>query len=177
MSQGDYDTTTDGTHYSMNMGATTNGYTVPAALISDALTILSANWADSKSAGSYSSLNSPANLTLNAAIITGNVATTGTSATTFSGGVHNLTRFLENWSSNTVTYNTSIVCLFQSTMANKQFLMPYSSSNPSGYYNPPTRNWGFDPTFYDPNKQPPGVPCALVPIRYNWSIPAPGAVN
>jgi hypothetical protein len=178
--KGNYNTTIDGTHFALTVGSTTNGYTVPAALISDALTILSANWDDSKSAGSFGSINAPANLVLNAAIITGNVPSTGTSATTFSGGVHNLTRYLEDWSqtpSYTTTYNTSIVCLFSSQMANTQFLMPYSSSNPSGYYTPPTRNWGFDPTFYDPDKQPPGVPCALVPIRFNWTVPPPNNVT
>jgi hypothetical protein len=78
----------------------------------------------------------------------------------------------------TLTYNTAIVCLFSSQMATNQFLMPYSSSsNPSGYYTPPTRNWGFDLTYYSVNKQPPGVPCALVPIRYNLATPAPAVVS
>jgi hypothetical protein len=176
--QGSYNTTLDGTHYSLGLGATTNGYTVPAALICDALTLLSSNWSDALSYGPVTGRNSPSALTLNAAIITGNIPSTGTSATTFSGGVHNLTRFLEIWTGVTVTYNTSIVCLYQSQTANAQFLMPYNAvSNPNGYYNPPTRNWGFDPTFYDPDKQPPGVPCAEIPIRFNWTLPSPGTVQ
>lgn len=174
---GDYNTTIDGTHFALTVGSTTNGYTVPAALISDALTILSASWSDSASYGtSPTAVNS--NLVLNAAIITGNIPSTGTTATTFSGGVHNLTRYLEDWTGNTTTYNTSIVCLFSSQMATNQFLMPYDvHSNPSGYYVPPTRNWGFDPTYYDPDKQPPGVPCALIPIRFNWTVPPPNNVT
>jgi hypothetical protein len=173
---GDYNTTIDGTHFALTVGSTTNGYTVPAALISDALTILSASWSDSASYGtSPTAVNS--NLVLNAAIITGNIPSTGTTATTFSGGVHNLTRYLEDWTGNTTTYNTSIVCLFSSQMATNQFLMPYSGSNPNGYYVPPTRNWGFDLTYYDPDKQPPGVPCALIPIRFNWTVPPPNNVT
>jgi hypothetical protein len=165
---GPYNTTIDGVHFATAPGSTTNGYSVPAALFSDAITILSTSWSDALSGGSYSSRNTvQSNMTLNAAIITGNVPSTGTSATTFSGGVHNLTRFLENWSGVTLTYNTSIVCLFQSQMATNQFQMPGT------YYNPPTRNWGFDPTFYNINQQPPGVPEALVPIRYNWTVPPP----
>jgi hypothetical protein len=167
---GMYNTTLDGVHFAYTVGSTTNGYSVPAALFSDALTILSASWNDSKSGGSYSSRNTvAANMTINAAIVTGNMPSTGTTATTFSGGVHNLTRMLENWSSVTLTYNTSIVCLFTSQMATNQFQMP------GNYYNPPTRNWGFDLTYYDPDKQPPGVPCALVPIRYNWMAPPPNS--
>lgn len=163
----DYNTTTNGINFSLGLGATTNGYTVPAALIADAITLLSSNWSDALSSDSLSLRNNPAPLTLNAAIITGNIPSTGTSATTFSGGVHNLTRFLENWSNVTITYNTSIVCLYQSDVATAQFQMPGT------YYYAPTRNWGFDPTFYDPNKQPPGVPCAMVPIRFNWALPPP----
>ncbi len=176
---GNYNTTVDGTHFATTVGSTTNGYSVPAALFSDALSILSSSWSDAKSNTGYTGRNTVAsNMVLNAAIITGNIPSTGTTATTFSGGVHNLTRMLENWSGVTLTYNTSIVCLFSSQMATNQFLMPYSSSsNPSGYYTPPTRNWGFDLTFYDVNKQPPGVPCALVPIRYNWLSPAPNSLS
>lgn len=171
---GNYNTTQDGVHFSLGLGSTTNGYSVPAALLCDAITLLSSNWSDAKSYSGFTSRNTPSPLTLNAALITGNIPSTGTTATTFSGGVHNLTRFLENWSGIQVTYNTSIVCLYQSQIATAQFLMPYSSSsNPSGYYTPPLRNWGFDPTFYDPNHQPPGVPCALIPIRYNWTVPPP----
>jgi hypothetical protein len=175
---GNYNTTTDGSHYTLTLGATTNGYTVPAALFCDAITVLSSNWLDSLSNSGYVAREAnPANNTvINAAIITGNIPSTGTSATTFSGGVHNLTRLLEDWGSATLTYNTAIVCLFASQTATNQFLMPYSSSNPSGYYTPPTRVWGFDPTYYSINKQPPGVPCALVPIRYNWLSPAPGSL-
>jgi hypothetical protein len=171
---GNYNTTTNrgavGTNASMSIGSTTNGFTVPSALISDAITILSSNWNDSLSASAYTS-RTAANTTLNAAIVTGNVPSTGTSASTFSGGVHNLTRLLENWSGYTLTYNTSIVCLYSSQMATTQFQMP------GAYYSPPTRNWGFDPTFYNPAREPPGIPVALVPIRFNWLQPPPGSIT
>ena len=111
-------------------------------------------------------------MTFNAALVTGAMPSTGTDAHSFSGGVHNLTRFLENWSSVHLVLNTSIVNLFNSQIATNQFIMPYSSSETDGYYNPPTRDWGFDQTYYNPNKQPPGIPCALVPVRFNWCKPA-----
>ncbi len=172
---GNYNVTTNsgaaGTNISMSIGSTTNGFTVPAALISDAITILSSNWNDSLTGTGNFTSGHALNTTLNAAIVTGNIPSTGTSSTTFSGGVHNLTRLLENWSGYTLTYNTSIVCLFTSQMATNQFQMP------GAYYNPPTRNWGFDPTFYNPAREPPGIPTALVPIRFNWLQPPPGSIT
>ena len=167
--KGNYNVTINSNTYAMGLGSTTNGSSVPAALLSDSITILSPNWQDSQSSGGYSGRGA-ADMTFNAALVTGNMPSTGTSASTFSGGVHNLTRFLEDWSGCNLTLNTSIVCLYASHMATNQFQMP------GAYYAPPTRNWGFDQTYYSPNKQPPGVPCALVPIRFNWFKPPPGSV-
>jgi hypothetical protein len=167
--KGNYNVTINSNTYAMGLGATTNGSSVPAALLSDAITILSPSWQDSQSSSGYSG-RTASDMTFNAALVTGNIPSTGTTASTFSGGVHNLTRFLENWTGDTLTLNTSIVCLFASQMATSQFQMP------GAYYTPPTRLWGFDETYYSPNKQPPGVPCALVPIRFNWFKPPPGSV-
>jgi hypothetical protein len=139
--------------------ATTNtsGGTVPCAFLCDALTILSSNWSDSVSFGSYASIswNASAQTTVNAAIVTGIVPTTGTDNLHFSGGIHNLPRLLEDWSSSTLWLNTSIVNLFLSTRATNQFL------NPGVYYNPPTRKFSFDQNFANPDIAPPGIPLVL----------------
>jgi hypothetical protein len=153
---GNYNTTQNGTNFSLAIGSTTNGYTVPAALIADAITVLSSNWSDSLSSGSFTA-RTTFNTTLNAAIVTGNVPSTGTSTTTFSGGVENLTRLLENWSGSVLVYNTSLVCLYSSQMATNQFQL---SGN---YEEAPTRDWGFDPNFNNPDKLPPGVPSYTLP--------------
>lgn len=166
---GNYNITINSNTYATSLGATTNGSSVPAAILADAVTILSPSWADNMSSASYSSRKA-STMTFNAALVTGAMPSTGTSATTFSGGVHNLTRFLEDWSGVHLVLNTSIVNLFNSNIATSQFQMP------GAYYNPPYRDWGFDQTYYSPNKQPPGIPCALVPIRFNWSKPAPNSV-
>jgi hypothetical protein len=170
--EGNYNVTVGASNsYATTLGSTTNGASVPAALLSDAITILSPSWQDSQSSGGYSARNA-ANMTLNAALVTGNMPSTGTSATTYSGGVENLPRLLEDWAGPgaVLTLNTSIVCLYASQMATAQFQMP------NNYYTAPKRNWGFDQTYYSPNKQPPGIPCALVPIRFNWSKPPPGGL-
>lgn len=145
--------------------ATTNtSATVPAALMSDALTVLSSSWSDSASSGSFTSRKATSTDTVNACILAGVVPSTGTTSTTFSGGIHNLPRLLEDWSSSTLWLNTSILYLYTSQRATNVFV------NPGTYYNPPTRRFSYDINFQNPNKQPPGIPVALVAVRVNWGM-------
>jgi hypothetical protein len=157
-----------GNYNAPHPASTDTSAALPAALMTDALTILSDSWRDSTSFTSSSTgPNSSANNTVNAAILTGIVPSTGSGSTQFSGGVHNLPRMLENWSGHHLWLNTSIINLFNSKSATNKFVMPGGSS----YYVPPLREFSFDTNFLDPNKQPPGVPAALLPIRYNWATP------
>lgn len=163
------------------LGTSDTSATVPAALMSDALTILSSGWSDAASSGSYTTRDA-ANTTINAAILTGTVPSTSTTAYTFSGGVHNLPRLLEDWTNvtggkRTLTLNTSILDLFISKTATNQFRNPgnFGLAN-SPYYDPPTRNFSYDINFKDYNKTPPGIPAALVLIRKDWALPPPNNV-
>jgi hypothetical protein len=167
---GNYNVTVDGAHYAYAMGSTTNGSSVPAAVYCDAFTLLSTNWLDANSAGSFAARNA-GSTTFNAAIVAGIAPTTGTTSTNYSGGVHNLCRLLEDWTGDTLTLNTSMIMLYYSQIATDQYLPP-SSAN--AYFRAPTLNWSYDPTFSSPSTQPPGMPCALIPIRYNWQRTAPG---
>jgi hypothetical protein len=154
------------------LSSTNTTTALPCALMSDALTILSGAWTDSKSSSSYTG-RPASDTTVNAAILTGVVPSTGSSSTQFSGGVHNLPRLLEDWNSpntRTLWLNTSIMNLFTSKIATHQFV------NPGTYYDPPTRKFSYDLNFLDPAKQPPGVPCALVLVRLNWAVPPPNNV-
>jgi hypothetical protein len=176
--KGNYNVTADGVDFAYTPNSTTNNpnCTVPAALLCDAITVLSSSFTDNTSSNTVGTAS--VSNTVNAAVITGNVPSTDTTATGFSGGVHNLMRLQENWSSSTLVLNTSIVVLWASNMATNQFRNPTGWSgviNP--YYSPPTRQWGFDPNFYNPALQPPGIPTALVPIRFNWTVPPPGTTN
>ena len=169
---GNYNQTNNG---NLSTSNTASG-TVPSALMSDALTVLSSNWKDNLSltntySVSSSSWNAASATTVNAAIITGIVPSTGSGSTQFSGGVHNLPRLLEDWGSSTLWLNTSIVNLFTSTRATSMF------QTPGVYYNAPSRRFSFDLNFLDPNKQPQGVPCALLPIRFNFAVPPPNTVT
>ena len=152
---GDYNTTT----YAGSSSGTNNLYEVPAALISDSLTILSANWNDTNSRTKYYSSRTAVSTTINAAIVTGNVPSTTTDFYGNSGGVHNLPRLLEVWSNQNLYLNTSIARLWSSNMATNQFRDPgnYSLGN-NPYYDPPTRYFRFDQNFLNPAKMPPGIP-------------------
>jgi hypothetical protein len=144
----------------------------PASVVCDALTILSPSWSDAKSFNtSGASVSASSSDTVNAAIIAGNVPTTGTSATQFSGGVHNLTRLLEDWSSSSLWLNTSIINLYPSAQATAQFQMP------GAYYNPPTRHFSFNSNYTNSTGLPPGTPLIDLPIRADWGIAPPNVVN
>ena len=182
--QGNYNVQTASSSANASAASTNTAYTVPAALLSDSLTVLSPSWTDDQGFTTYSkgaSALQAANDTINAAIVTGTMPSTGTNDTTFSGGVHNLPRLLEDWStpSANLWLNTSILRLWDSNMATNQFRNPagFSPTPVKPYYNPPTRHYTFDPNFLNPSKVPPGIPVALVPIRFAWAVPPPGVTN
>jgi hypothetical protein len=146
-----------------HLGTTNTTQTFPAALICDAITILSTNWQDYTygNAGSATygigglSNRNAAHVTINAAIIAGTVFTTGTGAGNWSGGIQNLTRLLENWAGDMLTLNTSLVVLYNSARATNQF------QNPGTYFSAPTRNFNFDQNFRIEAKLPPGTPVVV----------------
>jgi len=154
------------------LGTTNTTTDYPASLTSDALTILSPSWVDSQSGTPLAITAS--STTVNAAILTGIVPSTGSGATQFSGGAMNLPRLLENWGNGgsvTLTLNTSMVNLFNSTRATNQF------QNPGVYYYAPTRQFSFDQNFLNYSKQPPGTPMLSVVLRSKWAVPPPNIVT
>ena len=159
-------------------GTTNTCASYPASLVSDALTILSPNWNDKYSATALSAAvakSAAISDTVNAAILTGIVPSTGSGTSQFSGGVHNLPRLLEDWGSGSsgvvLTLNTSIMNLFASIYATNQF------QNPGVYYQAPTRNYNFDLDFLNYSKQPPGTPMLGYILRSRWALPPPNTIN
>jgi hypothetical protein len=151
-------------HYNIGPGGTPGGTdtskTFPASLVSDALTILSPNWQDSQSSLSIAdgSKSKAINTTVNAAILTGIVYSTDGASNHFSGGVMNVPRLLEDWTSVTLTLNTSFVNLFDSARATNWF------RNPGAYYYAPTRAYSFDRNFTNWTKLPPATPLLKVVV-------------
>ena len=150
-----------------NLGTTNTTASKPASLVSDALTILSPGWSDGASSSSFTSRPASA-ATVNAAILTGDVDSAGSSGSSpFSGGVMNLPRLLENWGNGFVrlTVNGSMVNLFNSVRASSPW------QTPGAYYYAPTRDFNFDNNFLDSTKQPPGTPSLRTLIRSKWLNP------
>ncbi len=157
--------------------STNTSATFPASLISDAFTILSSQWLDSQSSLSLGSggKHAAVSTTINAALLTGVVYSTGSSVSTFSGGVMNLTRLLEDWGNGSpsvvLTLNTSIVNFYNSTMATTQY------QQPGVYYYAPTRMFSFDQNFMSQAKLPPGTPILDVIQRTKWATPPPNVTT
>jgi len=156
--KGDYNVTTNGIKFSRALGDTTN--TVPAALLGDAITVLSADWKDSFVAGTALSSRTPGDTCVNAAALEGIVPSNGTA---YSGGVENFLRLLENWTGRTITYNGSIVVMFPSQYATNVW------QTTGVYYNAPTRKWGFDLNFTDQGRLPPLTPQVKATIRGSYA--------
>ncbi|MCP3914981.1 MAG: hypothetical protein GY711_05460 [bacterium] len=117
-----------------------------AAVMADAVNLLSNNWDGTKAPGV---LPTAAETTYNMAVLTGDTEATATSA---NGGPHNLVRFHENWSGFNCFIVGSMVCPHHSTSATGQFRVG------TDYYRPPVRNWSFDTAFSDISNLPPGTP-------------------
>ncbi|PYJ87415.1 MAG: hypothetical protein DME22_01725 [Verrucomicrobia bacterium] len=135
-------------------------HTKPASLVADAVTVLSTGWTDAANATSaLGNLHAATSTTVNAAFLAGIVKTTPSS---YSGGVENFPRFLENWSGYSLTYNGSMVVMFYSQIATGLW------KGTGTYYNPPVRNWTFDNNFMNPLKLPPGTPSFRFVLRGDW---------
>jgi hypothetical protein len=132
----------------------------PAALLCDALTILSGNWNDGNSSQPLSSRSATATQ-VNACYLTGNNET-GANGQGYNGGLENLPRFLEKWDGVTFTWRGSAVDLWYSRQATGAW--SYGS-----YYTAPNRDWAFDNDLLDINKLPPGTPLVNIVQRTHWS--------
>ncbi len=145
--QGDYNTKVNGVASPTNDPA----YRKPAAVIADAVNLLSNNWTGSKSAGS--SLPTAGNTTFNTAMIAGN--SDSIPGSLYNGGLENLPRFHENWSGKNAVIAGSFVNLWKSKIAKK----PWVYGSP--IYTAPNRIWDFDSNYKSYAKLPPFTPLAV----------------
>ena len=134
---------------------------VPAAIVADAVNILSAGWQGTDAltgqvvpvddlTSSSTSRPAASHTEVSAAILTGIVETTGTNNNQYSGGVENYPRFHENWGGRSLRYRGSIVALFTSEVATGVWA--------SARYGAPRREWGFNSMFGSQRRYPPGTP-------------------
>lgn len=126
----------------------------PAAVVGDAVTLLSNAWTDA--AHQAPGMTNAASTSYYMAILAGHSATPwdwfdGGGDAPYGGGLENFPRFIERWTGRTATYSGSLVSLSEAQYA----LAPWSFCI---YYCPPNRDWSFDTRFEDPNNLPPGTP-------------------
>jgi hypothetical protein len=135
----------------------------PAAVMGDAVMLLSNAWNDANSSSSLSS-RTASNTTYNMAILAGFMPSgyqpTSGAQYGYSGGAHNFARFLETWNGKSCTYYGSMVELFQSGI----FKAEWDLGN---VYQPPNRRYNYDPN-YATNPPPGGTDAALY-TRGAWS--------
>jgi hypothetical protein len=133
-----------------------------AAVVADAVTILSNKWSDGNSSAALGSRN-PGSTTVNTAIVAGNVPT---STSAYSGGIENFPRLLENWSGSLyLTVHGSFGLLYDSEQATS----PWKATG--NYYNAPSRRWFYDSILQD--KNPPGFPVAYSYDMGAWTLRTP----
>ncbi len=144
---------------------------VPAAIMGDAITILSNNWGPngSDTKGNQIYTDRPASATtINAAFMMGpsQESVPDGGETTSNGNLENAIRMLEDWKTppggrQTLTYRGSMVSLWHSQQATGQW-------NYGTFYKAPNRDFGYD-TLFD-TSLPPGTPMGpLGTTRGQWS--------
>jgi hypothetical protein len=168
--QGDYNTSVADPMWG-NPAATEPAHSA-AAVIADSVTLLSNQWQDVGISGNASKIGSfayPFDANVNrpavttyyrVAIAAGKTinfphpgfANAGTYYGT-DGGLHNFLRFLESWNGDNLYYKGSLVSLFYSTYNTGTFKCCQYM-----VYQPPVRNYVFDPLFTDPKNLPPATP-------------------
>ncbi len=119
--------------------------TKPALVAGDAVSLLSSDWQDAKSALNLNK-REPSDTIFNTVIMTGNSETTWGN---YNGGLENVLRFLEDWGGDTVTFRGSIIDLWYSEVAKGE----WSYGNP--IYKAPARDWGYDNIYR--SQSPPGM--------------------
>jgi Tfp pilus assembly protein PilX len=133
----------------------------PAAVITDAINLLSNSWDDTKGPGD--GLSDATETTFNMAVVTGNQVTEFNGA--YNGGFENLPRFHEDWSGVNAIIRGSFVNLWQSKVG----VGDWSYGSPR--YTAPNRDWDFDSDFLDADNLPPYTPRAVgTESRVQWEL-------
>lgn len=133
----------------------------PAAIIADAITVLSPGWNDSNSTASSSTGRAAtASVTINAALVSGNVPS---DTVAYSGGGENFIRLLEDWSGRTLCYYGSMIQMFQSNQAIGRW-----NSGANLYKAPDTTKWYHDYSIFSDGNPPGNLQIAAYLQQQRW---------
>lgn len=143
----------------------------PVMIGGDALYHLSSNWDDRNApwAGILPEFDR-ANMTRIAADTTWNAAwITGWTVTSaqdiHSGGIQNITRYLEDWGGGAVTQNLNGAFLVGYASVHNRTTVAFKQTS----FGAPDRNWAFDPHLESLDNQPPGAPEFNISSTRAWS--------
>lgn len=138
---------------------TSEGAHIPAAILADAVTLLSNSWSDDRSA-LYEPGDRPASsTTVQASIVAGVSLVKSESDQHIQGGAHNILRLLEDWTGDTLTFNGSLTQLYGSQEFNGTW-----SVYP--IYYPGNRRIMYDAGLRQ--RRPPGQPPITTFTRGEW---------
>jgi hypothetical protein len=145
-------------HYNANVAGFGNG-NAAAAVMADAITLLSANWNDNNSlTAPHNPAARPASTTwYRMAVLSGKgleFPRPGGTSQDFGtdGGAHNFLRYLEDWNGDDLRYRGAMASFF----FNRQAVGAYKCC--VNVYSPPTRVYEFDLNFRQPSLLPPNTP-------------------
>lgn len=155
----------------VNSGASLADGRIPLMLMGDSINILSNSFSDThyleNASGNGARRNASSATTTNAVFVSGNVPTRPNQ---YSGGGENFFRYIESWGgSRTHNFRGSMLNLFESQIATAPWDKNTGQSASSGYYDPPRRNWGWDPEFAAGNT-PPGMPTSTEYSMGQWQM-------
>jgi len=120
----------------------------PCGVIADSITLLSDDWDNCAATQEDPGLQKVTHDTeFNAAFITGNIPTKA--GKRYNGGLENLPRLLEDWSSASLKVTGSFIQLFRSKYATGLW-------NANYYKEPKLRDWKYESRFVDLESLPPG---------------------
>jgi hypothetical protein len=137
----------------------------PVAVVADSITVLSAGWSDSNSnsASGITARVASANITINAALVSGNVPSGAGVAGSYSGGGENFIRLLEDWSSRTFCYYGSMVQLYRSNQA-----VGLWNGDLTVYKSPGTSKWYYDDGLFSYVSPPGNLQIAAYLQQQRW---------
>ena len=144
--------------YNAGAGQTFGGTHVPAAIIADAVTLLSNNWSDWNShdhphrTGSRPATETWYRLAVGTGTSLNFPRPAGAAEFGTDGGIPNVLRLLEDWTGTTINYRGSLGVLFTSRQGVGTFKCC------TNVYSAPTRNFTHDTDFFDLSLLPPHTP-------------------
>jgi hypothetical protein len=138
----------------------------PAAIIADALNLLSNSWQDANSTVNNVNAGTPrtaTSTTYNAAFIAGVDVTNGSH---YNGGLENYPRLHERWTGQQLSITGSFVSLWTPQVASGDWR--YGQLGSHSQYTAPTRLWNYDTSFSSGTSMPPFTPWAVEIVRGAW---------